>query len=174
MIQNYNRYRILRLFFDSPAKGFQLREISRLVKLGMPSVSSHVKALEKGGFVKKVKNGVYKSYVANREEEKFKIYKRNDMLLRLQESGLVDFLADEFAPNAIVLFGSASRGDDVEDSDIDLLVIAKERKVNISKYEKVLKKNVSILFESSVKDIPKELMNNVINGIVLYGYLKVL
>ena len=172
MIQDYTSYRVLRLFFDYPTRHFQLREICRILKLGMPSVTNHVKRLEKEGFVKKEKTGVYESYVASKNEL-FKVYKRNDALLRLHESGLVDFLSDRFTPDAIVLFGSASRGEDVEGSDIDLLIIAKEQSVDLRKFEHVLKRKISLEFEQKVSNVPKDLMNNIINGIVVHGYLEV-
>ena len=173
MLQNYTAYRILRLFFDCPMKGFQLREISRLTKLGMPSVSLHVKRLEKWGFLKKEKGGVYATYKASRSDA-FKLYKRSDMLLRLHESGLIEFLADRLVPDAIILFGSASRGEDIERSDIDILIVAKEGEIDTRKYEKSLKRGIHVIFEPQVDKIPNELLNNIINGIVLYGYLKVL
>jgi len=172
MIQDYTAYRVLRLFFDYPTRHFQLREICRILKLGMPSVTNHVKRLEKEGFVKKEKTGVYESYVASKNEL-FKVYKRNDALLRLHESGLVDFLSDRFTPDAIVLFGSASRGEDVEESDIDLLIIAKEQPIDLKKFENALKRKISLEFEQKVSDMPKDLMNNIINGIVVHGYLEV-
>lgn len=173
MLQNYTAYRILRLFFDYPTKGFQLREICRMAKLGMPSVKLHVKRLEKEGFLVKEKTGTYASYKASRNEN-FRLYKLNDTMLKLYESGLMDFLINEFSPNAIVLFGSASRGEDIERSDMDVLVIAKERDIELGRYENRLKRKVHIMFETDVRKISKELLNNIINGIVLYGYLKVL
>jgi len=115
---------------------------------------------------------VYQSYTASKNEL-FRIYKRNDVLLRLHESGLVDFLADKFAPDSIVLFGSASRGEDVEESDLDILLIAKEESVDLRKFENTLKRKISLQFEQKVSDIPKDLMNNVVNGIVVHGYLEV-
>ena len=163
---------MLRLFFDSPKKPFQLREISRLLQLGMPSVRNHVKRLEKEGFVRKEKLGVYESYFAS-ENEVFKIYKRNDMLLRISESGLSNYLEETFVPDAIVLFGSASRGEDLEGSDIDLFIMAKQKSVDLRSFENKLERKISIQFERRVQDLPKELFNNVINGIVIYGYLKV-
>lgn len=172
MLQNYTTYRILQLFFDYPTKHFQLREICRALNLGMPSVRNHVKSLENEDFIKKEKPGVYESYVSNRNEL-FKIYKRNDILLRLHESGVIDFLVDSFTPDAIILFGSASRGEDIEDSDIDLLIIAKEKEVDLKIFERKLRRRITLHFEMDVSDIPKELLNNIINGIVLYGYLKV-
>ena len=130
MIQNYIRYKILRIFFDYPTRKFQLREISRIIQLGLPSVINHVKNLEKQGFVKKINGGVYDSYTSDKTEI-FKIYKKNDVLIRLHESGLVDLLVDTVIPDAIVLFGSASKGEDIEESDIDLFLIAKEKKVDL-------------------------------------------
>src|SRR3989344_2929560 len=165
MIQNYITYRILRVFFDSPTKGFQLREISRLLKLGLPTVGNNVKLLEKLGFLKKEKVGVYGRYFASGSEI-YKLYKRNDALIRLHESGLIDFLAGKFVPDAIILFGSASRGEDIESSDIDLFLVAKERDVDLEKFEKILKRKINLHFSEKVQKIPKELLNNLINGIV--------
>ena len=172
MLQNYTTYRVLRLFFDQPTKGFQLREITRMLKLGMPSVKLHTDRLEKEEFVKREKKGTYASYKAS-GNEKFMLYKKTDMLLRLHESGLVEFLADEMSPNAIVLFGSASRGEDIERSDIDLLVIAKEKDIDLERFEKRLKRRINILFEPNLKNMPKELLNNILNGVVIHGYLEV-
>ncbi|MBI2675807.1 MAG: nucleotidyltransferase domain-containing protein [Candidatus Aenigmarchaeota archaeon] len=172
MIKNYTTYRILQLFFDCPTKSFHLREICRLTKLGMPSVRNHVKKLEKWGFIMRKKSGVYEGYISDRSEM-FKIYKRNDMLIRLKESGLIEFLVETFIPDAVVLFGSAARGEDIESSDIDLLLIAKEKEVDLKRFKKDLKRNISLHFEGKVSYIPKELLNNIINGIVVYGYLRV-
>lgn len=172
MLQNYNTYKILQLFFDSPTKLFQLREISRLVELGLPSVINHVKKLEKDGFVKKEKRWVYESYIANKVD-KFKLYKRNDVLLRLYESGLIGYIDEQLSPNVIVLFGSASRGEDIESSDIDLFILAKEKEINFKKYENKIKRKINPFFEEKISDIPKELLNNIVNGIVLKGYLEV-
>lgn len=173
MIQNYTKYKILRVFFDYPTKKFQLREISRMIHLGLPSVINHVKDLEKQGFVKKINGGVYDSYTSNKTEL-FKIYKRNDILIRLHESGLIDFLADNLVPDAIVIFGSASRGEDIEESDVDLFLMAKEKKMDLKIFEEKLNRRINLHFEDKIQDIPKELLNNIVNGIVLYGYLKVI
>lgn len=173
MLQNYNRYKILELFFDHPIKPFQLREISRITKISLPSVRNHVKKLESLGLVKKKRLAVYDAYVANRAE-KFFVYKRNDILIKLHESKLIDFLVNKFSPNTIVLFGSCSRGEDIETSDVDLFIQAKEEHVELKEFENKLKRKINLLFDTEIKNIPKELMNNIINGIVIYGYLKVL
>ena len=173
MLQNYNTYRILQLFFDQPTKLFQLREISRIAKIGLPSAISHVKKLEKYGFVKKEKKSTYESYTANRDADKYRLYKKNDIVLRLNESGFIEYIMNNTTPNAIMLFGSASRGEDTEASDVDIFVLAKEEKLDLKKFEKSLKRRINIYFEDNIKNLSKELLNNISNGIKLYGYLKV-
>ncbi len=172
MLEKYAPYRILSLFFDSPTRKFQLREICRETGMGLPSVRNHVKMLEKAGFVKKNDLGTYPSYSSSRNE-RFKLYRRRDVLIRLQESGLVDFLADRLLPDAIVLFGSSCRGDDVEASDIDLFIVARERDVDLKKFESKLKRKISLHFNEKPTGLSKELLSNIINGIVVYGYLEV-
>jgi predicted nucleotidyltransferase len=73
----------------------------------------------------------------------------------------------------LVLFGSCARGEDIETSDLDLLVVAKEKEVDLKKFESALKRKISLHFEENVSQIPKELLNNIINGIVVFGYLTV-
>ena len=62
----------------------------------------------------------------NRDHDSYKFYKKIDMLLRIKTSTLRD-LQDTFMPGAIILFGSAARGEDTEQSDIDLFVEAKRK-----------------------------------------------
>ena len=173
MLQNYNTYRILQLFFDQPTKLFQLRELSRLAKIGLPSVINHVKKLEKDGFIKKEKKSVYESYTANKDDDKYRLYKKNDIVLRLDESGFVKYVTDSIMPNAVVLFGSASRGEDIETSDIDIFILSKEEKLDLKKFENTLKRKINVYFEPDIKNLSKELLNNIINGIKIYGYVKV-
>ena len=173
MIQKYVRYRILQEFFDYPTKEFHIREIGRRVKLTQPAVTNHLKALVREGLILKEKKGLYPTFKADRDKVLFKIYKRNDIILRMQENGCIGCIYDTFLPNAIFLFGSASRGEDTEESDIDIFVEAKEKKINLEKYEKILKRKISLFFQEEFTNLSNELKNNILNGIVLKGYLKV-
>ncbi len=174
MLQNYTRYRILQEFFDSPRKRFQIREISRIVELAHPSVIKHLQALEKMGFVLKDKKGIYPAFKANRDSEDFKLLKKQNIVWRIQQCGLLGILEEKFLPDCIVLFGSCARGEDNEESDIDLFIQSKEEDIKLEKFEKILKRKINILFEPKLKNLSKELLNNIINGQVVYGYLKVL
>lgn len=115
---------------------------------------------------------VYPNWISS-QSDIFKIHKRNDFLVRIVESGLIQYLADTCLPTTMVLFGSTARGEDVEDSDVDLMLVAREKTLDIQKFEKQLHRKIALHFEPDVAKIPKELLNNVINGIVVYGYFKV-
>ena len=62
MLQNYNKWKVLGLFFDDPLPeggGFQLREISRKVKIAPTSVKNYLKELETEGLILKSKHRVH-------------------------------------------------------------------------------------------------------------------
>ncbi len=172
MYQDFNRYKILRMFFDYPNKKFQLRELERKTKISLPSVRNHVKTLEKEGFVKEVKEGVYNGYILN-DTDRTRTYKRNDLLARLQDSGIVDEIERKCRPNCIVLYGSAVEGRDDERGDIDLFVQAEEREIDLGRYEKEFNRKINIIFEPKSEKLNKELINSLANGITLRGFLKV-
>ena len=173
MIQNYSRYKLLQEFFDFPKKDFQVRELSRRIKLAQISVTNHLNLLLKETLIIKEKKHTYPSFRANIDSELFKLLKKQNLLFRIQTYGLLDMLEKEFKPNCIILFGSSSRGEDTENSDIDLFVQSNESGIKLERYEKILNRKINLLFEPNIKKLNKELLNNLINGEKMYGYLKV-
>ncbi len=150
-----------------------MRELSRNVKIAQPSVINHLKELIKEGLVIREERGLYPTYIANRDSEKFKTYKKINLLLKLYDTKLVNYISDICFPRVIILFGSASIGDDTEQSDVDLYVDSKPQKLNLEKYERLLKRKINILYQEDFDQISKELKNNLINGAIIKGYLKV-
>lgn len=178
MWKKYNKYRVLKPFFDDPHPkgiGFQLREISRKINLAPKSVSIYLNELEKEGLIIKRPHRIhgYPVYYANTENESFKLYKRLDMISLLYETGLLEHLHESLMPDCIVLFGSAARGEDSRDSDIDLFIQCEQTKIDLDKFEKKLNRKINIFFSKSFNSLSNELKNNIINGVVLKGYLEV-
>lgn len=171
MLQKWSRYKILEKFFDFPRREFFIRELSRETNLAQTAVTNHIKALLKEKLILKEKR-LYPIFKANRDNTNYKLLKKQNLILRLH--GLLTFLEKEIYPTCIVLFGSGSRGEDSETSDIDLFIQAKETELNRTAFEKKLNRKIALFFEPKVKDLSKELLNNIINGDVVYGYLKVL
>jgi predicted nucleotidyltransferase len=165
-----NKKKILRVFFDNPTKRFYIREIARFTKLNPNTVLNVLAILGKENLIKKEKMKHIVEVTAN-IDEKFKDEKRIDNLTKLYDSGIIDYLTKEFHPLAISVIGSYSTGEDIERSDIDIVVISKEEKeVDLSKFEKFFSRKIHLI-TAGYKSISEEFYLNLINGIVLYGYL---
>ncbi|MFH1585217.1 MAG: nucleotidyltransferase domain-containing protein [archaeon] len=173
MIQKYSGYRILQEFLNSPLRDFHMREISRRTKIAQPSVINYLNKLIEEGLVIKEKKGLYPTYRANREDNMFKNYKKFNLIREMDKSGLINFIDDSCHPDVIILFGSCSKGEDIESSDIDLFIQSKEKEINLSKHEKFFNKEINLFFEEDFSKLSKELKNNILNGIILRGYLKI-
>ncbi|MBI2548057.1 nucleotidyltransferase domain-containing protein [Candidatus Woesearchaeota archaeon] len=168
-----NTYKILELFIEFPTKDFSARGLARNLKLSHATVIKYIADLEKLGFIKKKEATLYPTYFANTESQKYKFYKRNGLIFKINESGLIEYIQKESLPSSIVLFGSGAKAIFTEKSDIDIFVEAKESKLDVAKYEKKLDRKVNLLFEPNLNNLSKELRNNIINGIVLYGFIKI-
>ena len=173
MIQKYSRERILQEFFDFPRKDFQMRELSRRAKIAQPSVMNHLKKLVEEKLVMKEKKGTYPTFRANRDDEQFRLLKKLDLVYRIKQSGLLDHIYDGCMPGVIILFGSASKGEDIEQSDIDIFVQAQGKKLDLEKYERIFNRKISLFFETNFSRLSPELKNNILNGVILCGYIKV-
>ncbi len=173
MIQKCSIWTVLREFLENPLKKRYIRELSRKVKLASTSIKIHLNRLIKEGFVIEKKDDIFKYYVANFDSEKFRFYKKINWLMSLNDFGLVQYLNDSCVPDAIVLFGSCAKGEDTEKSDMDIYVQSSKKKLDIEKYEKMINREIQLFFSEDINKLPKELRNNVLNGIKLDGYIKV-
>jgi len=165
------REKILELLFVYPLKSFNLREISRLIDISVPSVSRFLKELETENLIFINKRKYLYEIKANIDNTKFKDLKRVFNFSSLYESGFVDYLREKFSLNTVILFGSYSKGYDSEKSDIDVAVIGNEKELNLEKFEKKLNRKINIEFIKMNK-ISNELKNSLINGIILNGYME--
>ena len=86
---------------------------------------------------------------------------------------MIDYLWDKLSPEVIILYGSFSKGESIENSDIDLFILGKDKNIELTNFERKLNKKIHILSNESIKEIPSELKNNILNGLILKGYIKV-
>jgi predicted nucleotidyltransferase len=170
MLQNYNKYKILKIFFDNPTDSLRLRELCRLSKISPPSTTNYLKKLQKDNLIRKYVKRDIPYYQAERDNDDFTFYKKISIQYELHKSGLINHIWDAVSPCAIILYGSASKGEDTEDSDIDIFLTGKIKIPDVKKYEKILKKSIHILSEK-LDEVSEELRSNLINGIVLKGFI---
>ena len=171
---------LLRFFLENPNKKYHLRELARLAKVSPATLSKKLPHLVKEGLITEKMDRIVKLYQANFESSLFKAYKVFYTIQKIIRSGLLTSLDEELNYPNVILFGSASKGEDIENSDLDVFILSETKKsVNTGKFEKILGKNIQIFlmnreeFEKAKKD-SKELMNNMLNGIRLSGSVEVL
>ncbi|MBS3081432.1 nucleotidyltransferase domain-containing protein [Candidatus Pacearchaeota archaeon] len=168
MIQKCSYLKVFEVFFKEPTKVHFIREISRNIKLATTSVKKHLLEIENEGLIKKKPKMPFEGYVANKENDKFLQYKQIYNLYSL--IGLKNKIIDNLGPKAIILFGSYQKGEDREESDIDMAIISNIKlSFDLEKYEKVLQRKIHITFIKSMDDLEESIKNNVKNGWVLYG-----
>ncbi len=162
--------RVLEAFFRNPSTQFHLRELSRLLKLSMPTIISATDALAKERLIIKTKGTALTTIAANRENAKFLQCKRVHNLEQIYDSCVLEYLSGSYNhPKLIILFGSFSRGEDAEKSDVDIAIATnKKLSLDLSKYEKALGRGISI-HEIDLDKVSNEFKANLANGIVLEG-----
>ncbi|MFH1072195.1 MAG: nucleotidyltransferase domain-containing protein [Nanoarchaeota archaeon] len=170
MIKKSTIETVLGLFFEYPTTEFHLRELSRKLRLSMPTIISMTDKLARENLIIKKKGKVITSMFADRENPYFIRKKRVNNLERMYDSGIVEYLTQEYnQPRAIIIFGSYSRGEDIEKSDIDVAVLTdKKISVDLDKFSHFFGKTINI-HEIDAEKISKEFKANLSNGIVLEG-----
>lgn len=176
MLQKSSILRTAETFFTNPGEEYSLIDISKNVKLAHTSVKKNLDKLINLGLISKIikRKGKRKFpfYKANINSKVFRRYKTIYNISSIFESGLIDFIERGLTPKSIVLFGSYLRGEDTKDSDIDIFIECKKEKIDIKKFEKRLRRKIELHFKGDFNSYPKELKNNIINGIVLSGFLE--
>ncbi len=162
-------------FLINPTAKLRVREIERYLKLSLPSVIRYCKELDKEGFLQIIKTGNITFYTADRINEKFLLEKKLFNIRQLYEKGLLQYLKTELHNPTIIVFGSYMKGEDIENSDIDLYIETPSKKeIDLEKFEKLLKRKMQVFKHGSIKEIKNpNLANNIINGIVLNGFIEV-
>ncbi|MEK6872150.1 MAG: nucleotidyltransferase domain-containing protein [Nanoarchaeota archaeon] len=166
-------------FFDDPHKDFTIRELSRMIKINHTTVRQYLVAFVKEGFLQKKNGHIYPVYssVLSKKYLNLKLYYN---LEKIRESKIVEYIEKKFDFPVIVLFGSYAKAQDRKDSDIDICVISNiVKELSFHSSQKILCKPVQwhLFSEKEFDNLKKknpELVNNIANGIVLSGELKIL
>ena len=155
--------KILEFFFENPNAVLTVRDLASKLKLSRSTVQYSLINLRKSNLI----SGGNK-WIDNWQN---RLIKSNYYLEKIARSGLVDYLDQELAASAIILFGSFRKGESEKSSDIDIFVeCGREKKLNLLKFEKRLGHKIQLFTKPKITSLPTHLMNNVINGIKIKGY----
>jgi len=161
----------LKPFIEDCYRRINVREYSRLIKVSPPTASKILSDFNKEELLLIEKDRNYIFYYANKNNGVFRDISR--IYWRIKLNALINFLNQNLTNPTIILFGSLSKAETKEDSDIDLCIIGYKKELNIRDFEINLKRKIQLFFFSSIEDIKnKELANNIISGYILDGRLK--
>lgn len=115
----------LNFFIESPYDEIYLREYARKLKISPNSAQRFLEYFLKQGFVFDFRKGNLRYFKANLNSITFKHIKIAFSLKQLEDSGLINELNNYVAH--CVLFGSMAKGLDDLKSDLDILIIGKDK-----------------------------------------------
>lgn len=169
MLRKCDEEKLMKLFFRKPTYEFHLRELSKELKWGPGKVERIIKKIDKSLIVETRKKNL-RIFKADYNSENFRECK---LLWNIKTTK--GFIKKMPYFECVVIFGSASKGEDIERSDVDLCVIGKEKHFSVRELEEKTNRKVNILFIDNALKLRKnkELLNNLINGIIVKGYFKV-
>jgi len=176
MLQNCTTYKILSVFFENPLKKFNLKDISKISKVAHTSVKNELEKLIKQKIIiKEIEIRGKRNFpiYSSNTNEKFLELKKMHNEDSIKQSGLIDYLKIKLMPNLIILFGSFSRGEDIKESDIDFFIESKPKEIDLKTFERTLGRKINLTFKPNINLLKKEFLNNILNGVILYGIIEI-
>ncbi|MBI4163447.1 MAG: nucleotidyltransferase domain-containing protein, partial [Candidatus Aenigmarchaeota archaeon] len=115
---------VLSVFVEDPERKYNVRELARITDITPSSASKYLSLFSKEGFLLKKRERNMVLFSANTESSVFRDFKVYYNIKKIRSSGLIGFIEKELNyPEAIILFGSYSKGENTKKSDIDLFIL---------------------------------------------------
>lgn len=165
---------VLEPFFNS-SKHWHFEELHKKAGISKPQLSFWLKKFVKEGLIKRIKPK-YKMpyYIQNFENPSFQNKKRFFGLKKLDESGLLDHLCTIKGAKVVIIFGSFSRYDWYEKSDIDIFIYGPDDEFEQGKYELKLNRDIQVHNAKNRKDLKRmsNLLPYIISGNFILGSIQ--
>ncbi len=146
ILGNKKIIKIISLFLDNPSLEINQNEIIKKTKIAKATAVKWLRRLFENEFLNIKKIGTTNLYSLNNNNPKIKQIK----------TLFIIWLLDSFnVENETFLYGSCARGENIKDSDIDLLIIGNKKRNEVIDYiEKISKKigkSINILIFSELE-----------------------
>lgn len=172
--------KLLVFFYRNSYEELYLRQLSRRLRLSTFSVKTYVDELVKEGILLETRRGKER-YLKASNNLTFRYLKIAYNLHKFLSSGIIDYLKEKIAVlSSVVIYGSIARGEDTENSDLDLLIIGQKVRLDLKKFEEKLGREIIPLFfkfsewKKQAKENRGFYQNVIVDGIVVYGSMPVI
>lgn len=136
---------VLKFFLENPYREVYLRELAKNSGFSPFAIKKYVDLLIQEGLVIDEKRANLRYFKADINNTFFRHLKIAFSINLLLKSGLIDFLKENIANvSSIILFGSMAQGRDDKKSDVDILIIGKEKYINLGEFKEKINKEVTL------------------------------
>lgn len=159
-------------FFEDSYRSISVREYGKLIRTSPPTASKILKELMKMNYLQSRAERNHLLFTLRSENKEVVDLCRLYWKQKLRE--LIKEFQAKLTGASGVLFGSLAKAEVKRNSDIDIAIFAPEEKeLKLRLFEKILGRKISVYWYKSLKDIKNEhLLNNILNGVVLFGKIK--
>lgn len=165
---------VLGPFFNSP-KHWHFDELLEKADISRSQLVKWLKKFQKEGIIKRIKpKGKMPYYVHNPDNPNFRNKKRLFALKKLTKSGLLDHLHTLKGAKVVILFGSFSRSDWYDSSDIDIFIYGNDDEFEQGKYELKLDREIQVHNAKNKKDLKRidKMLPSIISGDFIKGSIQ--
>lgn len=165
---------LLELIFNSP-KHWHFEELMKESKLSRGRLNHWLKKSLAEKIIKRIKEKKKMPYyIGDFESPSYKNKKKLYALNKFYQTGFLNHLQSLSNAETVIIFGSFSRADWYENSDIDLFIYGNAEGLNLEEYERKLDREIQF-FECKDKNDFKRfregLLKNIIKGNIIKGNL---
>ena len=162
-------------FYNHPSKQWHFEQLLYECGLSRAQTNDWIKKLLLEHLIIRVKpRAKMPYYIADYQNPHYQNSKRLFALEQLHHSGFLDYLASLEKAKTVILFGSFSRWDWYDASDIDIFVYGDIDALYLGKFQPKLKREIQIFSGKNEQDLQRmgsSLLRNIITGITIKGTL---
>ena len=144
-MRNIALLKVLEFFLENPYEEFYLRQLAKRLKLSPFAIKKYADLLSKENIITEERKANLRYFKADTSNLFFRHLKIAFNIQSIAKCGLLDFLKQNLANvSTIVLFGSLAKGENDRNSDVDILVIGKEKRLLLEKFEKLINRKITL------------------------------
>jgi predicted nucleotidyltransferase len=174
MIEDFPFFKILHTLHEQ--KEYSVRGLAKKTRIGNATAKTYLDYLFSKGIVKRKIVGRTHLYIFDLASFLTRSIKSAISLAEINDSGLVKELISRYSVTSIVLYGSVARGEDDMKSDVDVLLITRNKtKISSLKSERKLRRELTVLSytlpEWRIKSREDKVFYDriIVEGVPLYG-----
>jgi len=157
------RIDILSYFFMHPGEGYYIRQLEKILDKPVSNIQKELAKLEKINLLSSSIEGNQKRYIIKKD---FPLYDELRNIF-IKTTGLSDIIKDELLKEKEIelafIYGSFASGDEISQSDVDLMIVGNISDLSINKSIKKIEEKIGRVVNYSIysrKEIEDRINNN--------------